>query len=259
MIILNRGNKKDTAALQEDPAAAAPAGFTTPAEISEELPEEEEEEVLRIPEENIYSFLQGPKAWKKRKTWSGSWGKEYMDIGLKFGSFGCGHCCITNIYDTLSPYEISPIDTYNFTRKNTVYYPTKKSGAIGWEAMSDSLDQMGIDCTLKRKPKDYSTFQYRMNESVCAVILLLCEDPDAFWGEISGHYVVIWNYDPETDTVFLTNPGDYKLNRKTIPLRDCYDYLKGVSPFQILYIHGYDENFDTWKPEKGISEKWISP
>ena len=264
MLIISK-NHRSTSAAQSTPAASdtIPAGFTTPAtDIQEEPPAEEPEEVdtpLRIPEEDIYSFLQGPKAWKKRKTWSGTWADEYTDIGLKFGSFGCGHCCIAGIYDTLSPYKISPLDAFEFSRKHSVYYPTKKSGAIGWEAMSDSLDQMGVNCSLKRKPKDYSTFQYKMNEAVGAVILLHSDDPDSFWGHIKGHYVTIWNYDPEEDTVFLANPGDYKLNRKTIDLKKCYDYLKDVSSFQIMYIYGYDEAFDTWQPESGIKEKWVAP
>ena len=51
------------------------------------------------PEDAVYTFLQGPKSWGKRLTWSGKWAETYYDGG-KFGAFGCGFCCMANIYST---------------------------------------------------------------------------------------------------------------------------------------------------------------
>ena len=38
--------------------------------------------------DTIYSFSQGPKSWKKKKHWSGSWCNLILD-GNIFGSFVC--------------------------------------------------------------------------------------------------------------------------------------------------------------------------
>ena len=50
----------------------------------------------------IYTYLQGPKSWNQGIDWSGEWGESYMDGG-SFGGFGCGLCCMANIYSSLTP------------------------------------------------------------------------------------------------------------------------------------------------------------
>ena len=62
---------------------------------------------FRLKEEEIYTFLQGPRAWSEKIPWSGEWCMNGVN-GNPFGGFGCGLCCLANIYDTLSPYEVSP-------------------------------------------------------------------------------------------------------------------------------------------------------
>ena len=57
----------------------------------------------------IYTYLQGPKSWNQGIDWSGEWGESYMDGG-SFGGFGCGLCCMANIYSSLTPYQCSPVD-----------------------------------------------------------------------------------------------------------------------------------------------------
>lgn len=52
-------------------------------------------------EEDIYTFLQGPRSWAEGISWSGEWAT--FDInGNPFGGFGCGLCCLANIYNTLT-------------------------------------------------------------------------------------------------------------------------------------------------------------
>ncbi|MCR5453240.1 MAG: hypothetical protein K6F00_11505 [Lachnospiraceae bacterium] len=210
-------------------------------------------------EDTIYSFLQGPKSWKKRKDWSGKWGNMTMETGNRFGAFGCGLCCIANVYDTLSPYEASPVDVYYYAKENTSYYPTGEIGAIGWGDMLSTLKLLGMDAEIANKPAEFKDFQKEMENSETAIILIICHDPEEYWGQTPGHYVSIWRYDPNDKTVFVANPGENSKNRKTIKLKNCYDHLKEYSKYQIIYIRSYDESKDEWKRSENIKEKWIRP
>lgn len=69
------------------------------------------------PTKKVATFFQGPKAYEGRREWSGKWGKEFYDGG-SFGAFGCGLCCMANIYTTFSSYESSPVDMYRYAKKS---------------------------------------------------------------------------------------------------------------------------------------------
>ena len=114
----------NSAPTEEEATQAALSDQTVPPEpevklnigISECLGQalsEEEKELLiaafTLEESEVYTFLQGPKSWSKGVAWSGEW--CFFGVkGNSFGNFGCGLCCMANIYDTLSPYEVSPWD-----------------------------------------------------------------------------------------------------------------------------------------------------
>lgn len=82
------------------------------------------------PEQGVYTFLQGPKSWTEGRAWSGEWSNQYVR-GNYFGNFGCGLCCMANIYCTLTEYTCSPWDMYEYARQVSGYAPSRKIGAIG--------------------------------------------------------------------------------------------------------------------------------
>lgn len=208
-------------------------------------------------QDEIYTFLQGPKAWEARREWSGEWCYEYLE-GNYFGSFGCGMCCMANIYDTLADDKGSPLDAYKFARKYSGYLPTPQSGAIGWGDMKNCLRKMGMVCDLYYKPDSYEEFQNQMARCESMIVLVTSNEDDTFWKHTSGHYVNIWLYDESDDTVFLAEPGSPTNNRKRIPLRYVYDALKTISQFQYIRVDEYNAENDTWHPD-GIVDNWTMP
>ena len=208
-------------------------------------------------QDEIYTFLQGPKAWEARREWSGEWCYQYLE-GNYFGSFGCGMCCMANIYDTLADDKGSPLDAYKFARKYSGYLPTPQSGAIGWGDMKNCLRKMGMVCDLYYKPDSYEEFQNQMARCESMIVLVTSNEDDTFWKHTSGHYVNIWLYDESDDTVFLAEPGSPTNNRKRIPLRYVYDALKTISQFQYIRVDEYNAKNDTWHPD-GIVDNWTMP
>ena len=208
-------------------------------------------------QDEIYTFLQGPKAWEARREWSGEWCYQYLE-GNYFGSFGCGMCCMANIYDTLADDKGSPLDAYKFARKYSGYLPTPQSGAIGWGDMKNCLRKMGMVCDLYYKPDSYEEFQNQMARCESMIVLVTSNEDDTFWKHTSGHYVNIWLYDESDDTVFLAEPGSPTNNRKRIPLRYVYDALKTISQFQYIRVDVYNAKNDTWHPD-GIVDNWTMP
>lgn len=202
----------------------------------------------------VYTFLQGPQSWESGAAWSGEW-CSFIANGNSFGNFGCGFCCMANIYDTLSAYEISPWDMCEYTMEVSGYTPTRKSGALDWGNMKGILKKCGFTCDVYYKPDSYETFQQQMTQAKSAVVLVSSYDDDTFWKDTSGHYVNIWLYCPEDDTVFLAEPGSPENNRTRIPLRYVYDALKSTSKFQYLLIDDYAEENNQWKAD-GIDENW---
>lgn len=203
---------------------------------------------------SVYTFLQGPRAYREGFPWSGEWCEQIVS-GKSFGGFGCGLCCMANIYSTLSPYECSPWDMYEFATSISRYYPSRESGAIGWEDMRMTLRASGIFCDLYQKPETYEAFQEQMKETESAVVLVSSANDAAFWTNTSGHYVNIWLYQEDTDMVFLAEPGDPENNRTWIPLRYVYDALKTVSSYQYLAAAKYSEGANIWK-QNGIDDVW---
>lgn len=210
-----------------------------------------------IPESDIYSFLQGPKAWENGLDWSGSWCEETYK-GNSFGGFGCGLCCMANIYSTISDYECSPLDMFEFAKEISGYSPSRKIGAIGWGDMKVSLRACGFDCDLYYKPDTYDAFRDQMENGISAIVLVSSYEDDTFWQKTSGHYVNIWSFNPDTEEVFLAEPGSLTNNRSWIPLRYVYNALKTSSDYQYIMVDGYDDNANTWKHD-GINIEWNSP
>ncbi len=235
--------------------------YTGPADwLAESLNEQEKKALIRafsLEEADVYSFLQGPRSWAESVPWSGEW-CQFRVEGNPFGGFGCGLCCMANIYDTLSPYEVSPLDMYGYAIEASDYAPEGEAGAIDWADMRDSLRACGISCRLRRKPESYRKFQRQMARAKSAVVLVSSFNDDAYWQDTPGHYVNLWLYREEDDTVFLAEPGSPENNRSRIPLRYVYDALKTVSRFQYLTVGGYAEQKNAWKAD-GIDENWNRP
>ena len=204
----------------------------------------------------IYSYLQGPKSWKEKRVWSGYWGNAYMN-GSKFGAFGCGLCCMANIYSSITPsyYKASPVDMYNFAKKNTRYWG---GSAIDWPYMVRGMRKAGIHCGTKRKPSRYSSFKKDIAASKCAIVLVSSYDSSCYWKYTPGHYVTIFAYDKKNDRVFLADSGDPAHNRHWVELKKIYRSLKKASRYQYICVTGYNRSEDTFRSRR-TSGRWIRP
>lgn len=224
------------------------------------LSEEDKEilsQVISYQEEDIYTFLQGPRSWGEGLAWSGEWCTFSVE-GNPFGGFGCGLCCLANVYNTLSPYEVSPLDTYEYAKTVTDYTPTGEAGAIDWEYMQGTLESCGFTGDLYCKPDSYEEFKEQIQETETAIVLISSNDDDTYWQDTPGHYLNIWLYQEDDETVFLSEPGNPDNNRQRIPLRYVYDALKTASRYQYLTVDGYSEDQNQWKAD-GINESWNRP
>lgn len=210
-----------------------------------------------LPEQQVYSFLQGPKSWGERRNWAGEWSTESIR-GNYFGSFGCGLCCMANVYCTLTDHICSPWDMYEYAKAVSGYSPTGRAGAIGWDDMKITLQKSGFDCSLNNKPDSYEAFQMQIGQAQMSVVLVCSRNDNTFWKSTDGHYVTINLYNAETDEVFLSDPGNPDRNRSWIPLRYVYDALKTASQYQYLLVKGYEEENNLWKQD-GIDEAWVAP
>lgn len=224
-----------------------------PVKVSQsEAPEAETKQILpkqkskEEREQEIYTFLQGPKSWHSRLAWSGEWGESFYDGG-SFGGFGCGLCCVANLYSSLTEYECSPIDAYRYAKKNTAY---AGGGAIAWGFLRKTLSLTGFTCEVKKKPMQYAEFQADMKESMGMLVLVSSQDSDCFWKDTPGHYVTIFLYDEKEDKVFLADSGEPKRNRRWISLKKVYRSLKTASDWQYLPVTGYQKQKDHWKHKK---------
>ncbi len=240
---------------QEEPASEAEADMP---DMTENESEEQSAEIPgAIPEKTIYTFLQGPKAWKSKRAWSGEWCNMDLADSL-FSIFGCGLCDLANIYSTLTAYECSPIDMYNYAIEISTYSPGGGYGAIDWSQMHQVLRKTGFTSRLCKKDATYEAFRDRIRSNLTAIVLVSSYNDDTYWQDTPGHYVNIWNYDEATDTIFLADSGDPNHNRKRVPLKYIYDALASASPHQYLLVTAYDEEKNTWR-YTGIHEKWRKP
>lgn len=231
----------------EENAAQNPAASTGTAILSAPEPTEN-------PEDKVYSFLQGPKSWKERRPWSGKWGKEYHD-GASFGAFGCGFCCMANIYSTTTEYKCSPLDIYEYSKKETPY---GGGGAISWQLMRKTMAGIGFTVELGEKPSTYEKFKEVMKQSQAVLVLVSSYNDDSYWKNTPGHYVMLFLYDEGKEDAFLTDSGDPEHNRQRIPLKTIYKALKTSSDFQYMSVISYDEEKDNWK-HKEINGTWVKP
>lgn len=207
--------------------------------------------------DGIYSFFQRKEAWYQGVAWSGEWSAfEYK--GKVFSDFGCGLCCMANVYDTLSPYEVSPKDMFFHAMNVSGYSPSSAGAAISWWNMKTTLTKSGIVCKLYHKPSSYAEFQQQISQCTSAIVLVSSVYDNTYWTTTKGHYVSIWNYDKDTDTAFLTDPGKISRNRQRIPLRYVYNALKISSDYQFLLVTDYVEENNQWKGN-GITEQWNRP
>ena len=210
-----------------------------------------------LEETDIYTFMQGPKAWKSKVDFSGSWCSEVL-ADQEFSVFGCGLCVLANIYSTLTPCDCSPLDMFYYAREVSGYSPVSGFGAIDWPYMRQTLKTTGITAKLRRKPSDYARFQKAVSESLCTVALISSYYDDTYWHDVEGHYVTIWLYNSEDDTVFLSDSGNPDHNRQRIPLRYIYDALKKASQYHYMIVTDVDENGNTWGHD-GINIRWKKP
>lgn len=207
-----------------------------------------------LAEEEIYTFLQGPKSWGERQTWSGEWGTSFYNGG-SFGGFGCGLCCIANIYSTLTKYQCTPVDAYHYAKRKTEY---AGGGAIAWGYIRRTLNSLGFECGVKKKTSSYKEFQQDIRESDSAIVLVSSADSECYWKETPGHYVTIFLYDEKSDSIFLADSGEPKHNRKRVPLKKIYKSLKTASEWQYLLVGEYDKKKDDWKHKKAEGN-WVKP
>lgn len=203
-------------------------------------------------EDKIYTFLQGPKSWGQRLVWSGEWGESFYDGG-SFGGFGCGLCCIANIYSSLTKYQCTPVDAYRYAKKKTDY---AGGGAIAWGYMRQTLTSMGFSCSVAKKTSSYDEFQKDIAGSKGAIVLVSSADSDCYWKETPGHYVTIFLYNKESDKVFLADSGEPKRNRHWVSLKKIYKSLKTASEWQYLLVDDYDKKKDNWKHKKADGN-WV--
>lgn len=204
--------------------------------------------------ERIATYLQGPKSWKARREWSGRWGTEYYDGG-SFGGFGCGLCCMANIYCSLTDYRCSPLDMYRYAMKESMY---AGGGAIDWGYMKDTMTAAGFTCNVGRKPSRYEDFQDIVKKSMACIVVVSSRDSTCYWKNTPGHYVTLFLYDENTDRIFLADSGDPAHNRHWVPLKKIYRSLKTANNWQYMAVVSYDEKRDGWKHTK-ISGRCILP
>lgn len=245
---------KELERLQEDKEKEPlVSGVVSALDEDAELPQPEAVDRSQI-EADTYTFFQGPWAWKQRLAWSGHWGKEYYD-GASFGGFGCGLVCMANVYSTLTAYEASPPELYEYAKQVTEY---GGGGPIGWEHIKETLTSLGMDCRLCEKPESYKQFRESVAQAECTIALVWSYECSTYWQENDGHYVTIFGYDDETEEVFLADSGDPEHNRQWISLDKVYASLKSVSEWQYLNVTDYDPARCEWKNEQA-GGKWIRP
>ena len=251
------GQDQDSSLLAFNGANAGIAAALEETIFQLDISAEDFQVIPLTPEERsslVYTFLQGPRAFREKWPWSGDWCKKIVR-GNSFGGFGCGLCCMANIYSTLSNYECSPWNMYEYATQVSQYYPSSESGAIGWEDMMTTLTATGFACDLCVKPATYEEFREHIKQTRSAIVLVSSAYDNTFWQNTPGHYVNIWLYREDTDMVFLAEPGNPEKNRTWVPLQYVYDALKMVSPYQYLAVAFYAEEANMWK-WNGIADNW---
>ena len=107
-------------------------------------------------------------------------------------------------------------------------------------------------------PSKSQDFKEQVSAASCSIVLISSNDSSCYWQDTPGHYVTIFLYDKETDTVFLADSGNPDHNRQKVELRKIYKSLKKASEWQYLTIGDYDSTKDTWKHRKSDGN-WVKP
>ena len=213
--------------------------------------EADQDEYLGAPEENdganlkgyvesdrekgIYSYLQVPLKYSHDPVWTGDW--TYIEAGgQQFFYFGCGICCLSNMCSTFTGTAVPPDVMYEKAREEIGYDPDSGVGALSWNQLKKMTKTFAEEVSVREKPGDYSRFQEIIADSDTAIVLVCKDDDDKLWSYTKGHYVNIWEYDPETDTVFVTDSSSM-FNRTRVQLEDIYNALKTASDAQYMTVN----------------------
>lgn len=188
-------------------------------------------------EKQIVSYLQVPEFFVEDTTWVGDWSELEWD-GRDFSSFGCGICCLANIYNTILKPEVPilPDQMFDMTREQTDYAPNASTGAVSWGQLKKMCTNFGLNAEVKKKSADYAKFQEDVKNSITTLVLVCRSDNDKLWFYTRGHYVNIWEYDETTDTVFVSDPSGL-FNRARVNLADIYNALKSASQAQYMTVN----------------------
>ena len=191
-------------------------------------------------EKAIYSYTQFYEEAYQKTTWvnkrvsAAGWNGEWARIqaaGREFMMFGCGVCCLSNSVSTLTGTVVDPEEMYYALKDQTSYYPESGVGAVSWEYLKAMCGYYGLRMDLKNKPSDYERFVEEISSSPTAIVLVDGNNDKRLWWYTDGHYVNIWEYDPATGTVFVTDPSTH-FNRQRVKLLDIYNALKTASGYQ---------------------------
>ena len=185
-------------------------------------------------EMGIYSFVQCPFDFYPDPRCTGDW-VNITAGGQEFMYFGCGTCCLSNIWSTLTGEVITPDVMFERAKEKTDYNPDSGIGAISWRQLKQVLSESGLNVETKRKPSDYELFKKDAAEASTLLVLVCKDNDDKLWFYTNGHYVTIWEYDPETETVFVADPSGM-FNRMRVDLIDIYNALKTSSDAQYMMI-----------------------
>jgi len=185
-------------------------------------------------EKKIYSYNQLPPHDTGRTRWSGDW-YAIEEGGQIFANFGCGICCISNIYSTFVQRPVDPGQMMTVAKTYSSYKPNSKAGAIDWSQMKQLCEKLGMTAQIRKKPQDYAQFQQDVYTADATVVLVCKDDDPGLWFYTNGHYVTLWEYDPYDDTVFVTDSSGL-FNRERVYLRDVYDALKTRSSHQYMCV-----------------------
>lgn len=185
-------------------------------------------------EKKIYSYIQIPKDFHPGDKWAGDW-SDIESGGQTFFYFGCGVCCLSNMLSTLKDRVIRPDVMFERAKEQTDYNPDSGVGALSWEQLRTVCENAGLKAALKRKPDTLDEFRKDVEDSATTLVLVCRSDDDALWFYTKGHYVNLWEYDPDTDTVFVTDPSGL-FNRNRVMIEDVYNALKTRSSYQYMTI-----------------------
>jgi len=185
-------------------------------------------------EQKVYSYVQMPWSNYKDIKWTGSWNGIEAG-GQKFSNFGCGICALSNIYSTLTGEAVTPYTMFEWCKEYSNYRPRNGQGAIDWKELGQMCDHFGFDAETLRKPSDYETFQKHVSQSEAVMVLVCKDNSEKLWFYTNGHYVSLFDYDPEADTIFVADSSGL-WNRQRVALKDVYDSLKTRSDAQYMTV-----------------------